>query len=42
MEEAVKLLGITFTDEQINHVAQRHIETAEVSFLGLLNIRDAT
>lgn len=30
MEEAVKLLGITFTDEQINHIAQRHIETAEL------------
>lgn len=29
MEEAVKLLGITVTDEQINHIAQRHIEKAE-------------
>lgn len=37
MEEAVKLLGITVTDEQINHIAQRHIEKAEVSFRDILS-----
>lgn len=35
MEEAVKRLGETYTDEQINLLAQRHFENTQVcAFLG--------
>ena len=30
MEDAVKNLGVTYTDDQVNQLAQRHFENTQV------------
>ena len=35
MEEAVKNLGVTYSDDQVNQLAQRHFENTQVIVINL-------